>query len=192
MFNFNSKAQMQASEQLKTAMTDSANPSPILSSAPTTQENPPPLPSQESAAASLIAGSDGSHIDELLTATPTTQAVAAVDVRLEKGDFHKLFCTSFVMASHLSGLKSLHVDEGDGKARAASEALYDTILEVPALHFLIQPSGQKMQRVLAVAAFALPMAVGVRNELLERRAGPRGVAQEASGNPFPEVNLSEA
>ena len=118
-----------------------------------------------------------------------TQAETVRAELLNEDDFHKVFVTAFQVSSHLSGLKSLYVDEGEGSAKAATKAIYDTCLEVPALRFMLQPSNKWLERGFAVAAFTVPMAHGVSKELAERRkpkkqsSGNFSAAKQAAGKP---------
>ncbi len=174
MFNLDTKFNKQKQEPTET-------PTP-----PEAQETMPDQPEPETEAGFSEAGSaDGAHIDALLDGAGDTPPTPPTNVQLDKASFHKLFCGTFTMASHLSGLKTLAVNDGDGRALAASEALYETIEETPALHFLIQPSGKKMQRIIAIATFAVPLAIGVRNELAARHGAPVG----AQGNIYQDVNM---
>lgn len=88
---------------------------------------------------------------------------------LSADDFCKVFVGGFNAAHHLTGLRALKIEQGDGAAQDAAKAIYDTILEVPALHFMLRPGGKWLERALAVGMFALPMARAVKAELLERR-----------------------
>lgn len=158
-------------------MSDSMSPSPIM----------PMPPQNQDEAGSTASFDDGAHIDTLI-AVAEEEAPASLPVnRLSKEDFHRVFCTGFTVSSHVTGLKSLAVDEHDGKARAASEALYETILDIPALHFMLSPGGKWGGRIMAIAAFAIPMARGVQDELVARRTVevPRVVAAKT----FPDVKM---
>lgn len=74
----------------------------------------------------------------------------------------------FKFAHHLSGFKSLDVPD-DGAARGASQAIYETILDVPALHFMLSPGGKWWGRAAAIGIFTLPIAMGVKTEILQRK-----------------------
>lgn len=129
------------------------------------------------------------YIEESEQQAIQTQAETVRAELLNEDDFHKVFVTAFQVSSHLSGLKSLYVDEGEGSAKAATKAIYDTCLEVPALRFMLQPSNKWLERGFAVAAFTVPMAHGVSKELAERRkpkkqsSGNFSAAKQAAGKP---------
>ena len=138
-------------------------------------------PDQETVAGSI----EPDHFDDLLNDPQPGQDVAIdgngySDVILTKDDFHSLFCGGFEAASLISGLQSLHVEENDGKARAASAALYDTIADIPALQWMLKPGGKVMQRALVMAVFFGGMARNVSAELQARSVkapddqGPNG------------------
>lgn len=97
------------------------------------------------------------------------QGMQAQQMMLGKDDFHRVFCGGFQMASAITGLKSLNVEETDAKAEAASKALYDTILDVPMLHFLLMPQGKWLERAAAIGMFTVPMVLSVRAEIALRQ-----------------------
>lgn len=105
-------------------------------------------------------------------------------------EFHALFCTAFCTGSYLTGLQSLMVDSSDGGAKACTSALYDTILDVPALHFLLMPQGKWLERVIAIGTFAVPMSLAVSAEMKAKRAAkgkkPMQQSTGAAGNVPPE------
>lgn len=108
------------------------------------------------------------HFDDLIDENAPIEASGAGI--LSKDDFFRIFCGSFQAASLMTGLKSLSVSDSDGKAVAASGAIYDTIQDVPALRFLLSPQGKWFQRVILIGSFAVPMAQAVGAELAARDA----------------------
>lgn len=100
------------------------------------------------------------------------------------------FTVVHTVGGHLAGLKSLVEAPARPEARPASDAIYEICRETPALHFLIQPGGLWLQRLAVIGAYALPLAVAVKGELVERRAkaklkpvdkGPAAAAPDAPG-----------
>jgi hypothetical protein len=79
---------------------------------------------------------------------------------------------AFSLGGHLAGLSTLLRAPADPTFPPASRALYDTIRDVPALHFLIKPGGVWIQRAATIGLFAVPVAIGVGQELRARRARP--------------------
>ncbi len=145
---------------------------------------PPPSssPSEAESQAGSIASDEPSHFDDLI-AEPIPAGSGGGDggqvtPMLGKDEFFKLFVGGFTVAGALTQLKSLKVEETDEKARAASDALYETISDIPALHFLLEPQGKWMGRVVCIGMFVVPMSLNVRNELAARasvkpkQAGP--------------------
>ncbi|PZO86540.1 MAG: hypothetical protein DI626_06285 [Micavibrio aeruginosavorus] len=113
------------------------------------------------------------HFDALLAAPPVAATAAPLpSSAIDKDGFHKMFVGGFTVFSIVTHLRSLKVEAEDGTARAASDAIYDTIQDVPALHFLLEPQGKWMGRVACIAAFAVPMALNVRAELAARQQVP--------------------
>ena len=78
-------------------------------------------------------------------------------------------------------LQSLPIKENELEAaRGASDAVYDTALEVPWLRFLVEPSNIYVQRAIVIAAYAIPKAIAVRAEVMAMKS--------ASGTPMGEVH----
>lgn len=84
---------------------------------------------------------------------------------LDQESFHKVFCGGFTAVGHMTGLESLKVDEQDEKAVACTNALYETILDVPMLHFLLMPQSKWLGRAVAIGMFTLPMVNNVKIEI---------------------------
>lgn len=78
-------------------------------------------------------------------------------------------------------LRTLQIAENDPAARAASDALYETCLDVPWMRFLIQPESKWAQRSLVVGSFAVGLVQGVRAEL-SARAEAAAAAAAANDN----------
>lgn len=137
-----------------------------------------------------------SHFDDLI-AEEEPQGAGAILAEngavLSEDDFHKVFVLCFTVSHNVTKLNSLKVEDGDGSARNCSKAIYDTILEIPALHFLLNPSGKWGQRAFMIGSFALPMAMNVRTEIAARNVRPRqGQAQpEQKANIAPSDMLSK-
>ena len=136
------------------------------------------------------------HFDSLLTAPELPSSEGGGDISnsaamLQPEEFHKVFCLAFNVGSAVTRLKSLTVNEGDDRAINCSRAIYDTCLEIPALHFLLQPGGKWGGRILAIGAFAIPMSLAVKDELQERHRA--GAVSSAGGTsiPAPEDTLAK-
>ena len=131
-----------------------------------------------------------SHFDELLDAPEVSNensAVARIDTTiLSEDDFHKVFCLVFNVGSSVTRLSSLKVDESDAAAKGCSKAIYETCLEIPALHFVLQPGGKWGGRILAIGAFMVPMSMNLRDELMERAKAGAVVenGSKSQGNPL--------
>jgi len=97
-------------------------------------------------------------------------------------EFHILFCVGFSTASHLTKLKSLHVEREDESARACTQALYDTIIDVPALHFMLQPQNKWFERAIAIGMFTVPMALAVKDELSAKSGGENSIQNSIQNN----------
>lgn len=75
-------------------------------------------------------------------------------------------------------LQTLQISEADPAARAASDALYETCLDVPWMRFLIQPESKWAQRSLVVGSFAVGLVQGVRAELAARADAAAAAAND--------------
>lgn len=97
---------------------------------------------------------------------------------ISKEDFHKVFVTGFVGAHHLTKLQSLKVNPDDGAAIDASSAIYDSIMDIPALHGMLKTDGKWWGRILAIGVFTVPLASNIGAEMAARKA-PRQQPQSA-------------
>lgn len=116
------------------------------------------------------------HFDELISESEINLGLKAAPAPrdiLNPDEFHTVFCGGFNFSHHITGLQSLKVDKNDEAARGASQALYDTILDVPMLHFMLKPGGKWMERGFAILAFAGPMAQSLNAELAEKKGKPK-------------------
>lgn len=123
------------------------------------------------------------HFDGLIEQAQATDAIAqapAAPVMLGSDEFTKLFFAGFNVAHGISGLQSLKIPEGDSSATACAGALHETIMDIPSLHFLLMPQGKWIPRIMAIAAFTIPVGRGVADEMRERR------------KPAANLNFSEA
>ena len=97
--------------------------------------------------------------------------------------FDQTFCAVFSVAGHATGFKTLVDAPGLGSRPDATKAMYEIILDTPALHWMIEPSGLWMQRALALGMFFVPVAQGVANEMREKqkpkiKAAPQSAAPQ--------------
>ena len=125
--------------------------------------------------------SDTSHLDGLIADAGGADIgqAAVTPVMIDRDEFHKIFTGGFSLAHGVTKLQSLNVPEGDEGARQCAYALHETILEIPALHFILYPQSKMAQRVIAIGMFTVPMAIATSRELRERR-GQGGQQPKAS------------
>jgi hypothetical protein len=106
--------------------------------------------------------------------------------RLDKDQFFMLF-RSGVGAPNLilkPPLRSLSISENDQAARAASDAIYDTAAEIPALRFLIEPGNVWVQRAFVVGAFGYGVYASCMAEIRAREpADPPKQMRQADAPP---------
>ncbi len=79
-------------------------------------------------------------------------------------------------------LKSLQIAPDDEAARQASDALYETCLEVPWLRWMVTYEGKWIKRAVAIGGFGLGLSASVMAELNAERAQ---TAQPAKAEPTP-------
>lgn len=102
------------------------------------------------------------------------------------------FCKAFQLGGHLSGLNTL-VQAAEQPARPdATRAMYDIILDTPALHFLITPSSLWMQRALAIGMFVVPVGLGVSQELAAKQAARMPAKADAATAKNEEADMRAA
>lgn len=91
---------------------------------------------------------------------------------LSKDEFFQfVFVPAHTMPATLMKIKSLHIQPDEKEsARQASDAIYDTIMDTPILHFIIKPSSVWVQRALVIWAYAAPKAAAVREEIRMKNA----------------------
>lgn len=153
---------------------------------PDTLNSPPKQSQPEQADVSQVSSTDAApdHFDDLLQgpSAPSGGGTVLPSNMLDKESFHKVFVGVFNVASVLTHLQSLKVANDDGNGRAASDALYETILDIPALHFLLEPQGKWAGRIMCIGMFAVPMAINVQAELAARTATRGGSSSGGGGD----------
>lgn len=115
------------------------------------------------------------HLDALLDGPGAgesfDQAAAPSPARLTRDEFATAFRGGFQAAHEFSGLKSLDVSDKEDRARACAFALYDTILDIPSLHWILDPRGKWAGRAFAIGMFVVPVGASVARELREQKRG---------------------
>lgn len=87
-----------------------------------------------------------------------------------------LFVKGLSGVSMLTGIDSLRLPNGHVDIRAAedcADAIYGTILDVPALHFLLHPGNKWMERAFVVTMFSMGMVKAIEAEGREKLAAKR-------------------
>jgi len=79
------------------------------------------------------------------------------------------------ISGHMTGLQTLILSPEQASYPGAAAAIYDTLKETPALHFLLKPGGKWMQRTFAIGAFVVPVGMGCIAEVRARKAEPEKV-----------------
>ncbi len=97
--------------------------------------------------------------------------------------FDQLFCTTFLISGHTTGLQTLVEAPSLPSRPDATRAMYDAILDTPSLHFIIKPSSIWMQRAFAMGVFFVPLAQGVAGEMRAKRRGNSSQPAQAENSP---------
>ena len=99
---------------------------------------------------------------------------------LTEEQFYEMFSGTHSIMGGVFRLQSVAIAPNETQsARAASDAIYEVALEVPAFRFLIEPSNVWLQRAAVIAAYAFPKAQMIKHELQARKAQPAEVENEA-------------
>lgn len=157
-------------------------------------------PHTESSAEAHPAGSiEPDHFDELLGGSDFVDGGAGGGDALPPGmlgkdEFYQIFVTGFKVASIATHLKSVEVNPQDQGARAASDAIYETVSEIPALRFLLQPQGKVFGRIVTIGMFVVPMAMNVQAEIAARAVAkkPNAAPQTGKAVVVPDFDMSGA
>lgn len=184
--------------KIRSAKAESPPESPSESPSPSPPESPSesPSPSNQSFGSNSDGDDDTAHLDALAAElrgdapgdaapepdVPSGAGVGA-DGLLTRETFAQLVGIAFSFGGDAAKLDTLKTAPGRDTFAPAVAALYDTIRDVPALHFLLKPSNVWMQRAFVVAAFAVPVASGCRAELSARRAATAPTPSAEPGAP---------
>lgn len=162
-------------------------------------QSPVPHPQQGSAGDSPAGLSEPDHFDELLGGSDFVDGGAGGGDALPPGmlgkdEFYQIFVTGFKVASIATHLKSVEVNPQDQGARAASDAIYETVSEIPALRFLLQPQGKVFGRIVTIGMFVVPMAMNVQAEIAARAVAkkPNAAPQTSKAVVVPDFDMSGA
>lgn len=101
---------------------------------------------------------------------------------LTRDQFREGLAKCQVLAGHVLQLRTLAAAPERPEYLPAADAAYDIIRDTPALHWLIMPGSIWLQRVVAISAYALPVAAGCRAELLERARAADAAASRSSAS----------
>ncbi len=168
----------------------------MIPEAETNQPESSPQSSQSENGSAAIS-TEPDHFDDLLSAPDIEVQRAPGEVppgMLGKDEFFKVFCMVFKVASIGANLQSMNVDPHDEGARAASDAVYETCAEIPALNFILKPQGRVMGRVVTIGMFVVPMAMNVQAEIaarqVARKSAPAGAAKGTAVVAVPDYDMT--
>ncbi len=101
-----------------------------------------------------------------------------------RGAFPEYWGQGLRLAGLMSGLETLRGSPDQPTWPEAAGAIYDTLRDMPSLHFLIRPGGKWMQRAALVAIWGLPVATGCVAELRARKSPKAGRPANDDGPPL--------
>lgn len=140
-------------------------------------ESPNPFPSTESPVSDQSLNTSSppidtpDHFDTLIDGAEQAERVeahqAATSTMLQKDDFRILFVRGFGAVSMLTKREAFRLPNEHVSADLANEcadAVYGTIRDIPALHFLLHPGNKWMERAFIVSMFSLGMVRAVEAE----------------------------
>lgn len=120
---------------------------------------------------------DGSHILDLIGGDPLEDGadeeapLAGHNKNLPKEEWCKLLAGAIKMGGHMSSFETLKaVDYANPEASEGLGAMYDTIEDIPSLHWLLKPFGKWAMRIIAISAFVLPLVKGCAGEIKQKKA----------------------
>lgn len=111
------------------------------------------------------------------------------DYLMDKEMFFKMyFCAGFQIVGALKDVETLKQVHSVNLSREASDAVYDTIMDVPMLHFLIDPQSKWINRAATIGMFGFQLKMAVHAELqakADAAARQRQANQGEQGNQQP-------
>jgi hypothetical protein len=120
---------------------------------------------------------EASHFDELINEAENVEQereLAAVSsTMLTQDQFRQSFIGLHGMAATFSGIQSIALPNSriDGAtANEVADMFYETILDVPMLHFMLQPGNKWLGRALVMTVYVQGMRGAVLAEIAEKRA----------------------
>ena len=115
------------------------------------------------------------YFDEWESHAPAQDITAhspAPTAKLTRDEFIKMYCGGFHAASALTGFKSLDCSDSDPRCVEGFGALYETADEIPALGFMLRPTGKWLGRTMAMGMLFAPMVAGVAQEVALKKKPP--------------------
>ncbi len=142
-----------------------------------TQTNEPPQSESQSqkTGETTSSGSDEqlnlpTHFDSLINENVGEDGIEYDERQLTRDEFTLGLCGSMQAAGHFTGLRTLQaVSSSEQRNVDGCHALYDTIQDIPVLHFLLSPGGKWFGRVMAIGAFTVPIVMGVKAEIAAKQ-----------------------
>lgn len=156
-------------------------------------------PSLEGLDTSSQATNEPSHFDDLITSAEKVEAeqefneVSSSMVTLEQ--FQQSFTGLHGLASSLSGIKAIALPNSGVSQEVADQtaiALYETIMDIPMLHFMLQPGNKWLGRSFVMLAYVQGMRIAIREELGAKQKKTQQTKPQAQQPPKGDISPDQA
>lgn len=110
------------------------------------------------------------HFDDLL-GLEQPAAPEPSNILLTQDQFRQSFIGLHGMTSSFTGLKSIALPNNrinEGTANEIADTFYETILDIPMMHFMLQPSNKWLGRAICIGIYVQGMRGAISEELQER------------------------
>jgi hypothetical protein len=161
---------------------------------PTVETPSPPLPPSDEGSSEVDdiarrAFGSGEHLDGAFAAATGAPDPAAeiepMPVIMPREEWCKLWLSAHGMAGEVINVRALAGVPTRNGALDAAGAIYDTAKDTPSFHWLLDPRGEWMKRVIVVGMFYVPLAREVGAEMAARRRRKPAPRPPAAAAPSP-------
>lgn len=122
---------------------------------------------------------------------PPDQAAVYIGKDQFFGMFRAIFQApnAYILLKGGEPLVSLEIDPKDPQARAASDAIYDILWEIPALRWILELEGEWTKRLSAIGLFLVGRFLLIRAELMARQkiAASSSSSSSTEEDPAPDL-----
>lgn len=158
---------------------------------PIAPKEEPPTPSPEQAdletrsSTSSPDRNEVSHFDHLIEETEQSEQEASkitfASTRLSQDQFRQSFVGLHNAGSAFTGIKAVALPNGyinEATANEVADTLYETILDIPMLHFLLEPSNKWFGRAMVMTVYVAGMNNAIKSEIGEKQQPSKRTANQ--------------